>query len=295
MPVKLAQALANPLFPALDSALRAGRHIGLDELDNHAFLMDFQDYLEEFYARYNVELIRAPEGFFYLRPRSTTLISRSVLSELDMMVGKILCYLYLSPERLANEGIFTQQELYDELLTLADESRLLKLVNNLIQSTTPKGSHESDPFWTKAETALLQAIILMLFQEAPEYEQNFSMVMRVLEYAEVREEDEGHVSPLDLLFESIERRKPDSVAVRQYKVFKLAAGKTAKSILVSTAVRLAPFNLPQIQALTDHDDMNLYTLGEKKVALYAVIPDNDNTFVRPDRAPCNAEKWYCPA
>jgi len=104
------------------------------------------------------------------------------------------------------------------------------------------------------------------------------MVMRVLEYAEVREEDEGHVSPLDLLFESIERRKPDSVAVRQYKVFKLAAGKTAKSILVSTAVRLAPFNLPQIQALTDHDDMDLYTLGEKKVALYAVIPDNDNTF-----------------
>ena len=120
----------------------------------------------------------------------------------------------------------------------------------------------------------------MLFQEAPEYEQNFSMVMRVLEYAEVREEDEGHVSPLDLLFESIERRKPDSVAVRQYKVFKLAAGKTAKSILVSTAVRLAPFNLPQIQALTEHDDMDLYTLGEKKVALYAVIPDNDNTFAR---------------
>ena len=85
MPVKLAQALANPLFPALDSALRLGRHIGLDELDNHAFLMDFQEYLEEFYARYNVELIRAPEGFFYLRPRSTTLIPRSVLSELDMM------------------------------------------------------------------------------------------------------------------------------------------------------------------------------------------------------------------
>lgn len=92
--------------------------------------MDFQEYLEEFYARYNVELIRAPEGFFYLRPRSTTLIPRSVLSELDMMVGKILCYLYLSPERLANEGIFTQQELYDELLTLADEAKLLKLVNN---------------------------------------------------------------------------------------------------------------------------------------------------------------------
>ena len=180
--------------------------------------------------------------------------------------------------RVLNLVNLEQSDGYNPFCYLRDEKDVLKLVNNLIQSTTPKGSHESDPFWTKAETALLQAIILMLFQEAPEYEQNFSMVMRVLEYAEVREEDEGHVSPLDLLFESIERRRPDSVAVRQYKVFKLAAGKTAKSILVSTAVRLAPFNLPQIQALTDHDDMDLYTLGEKKVALYAVIPDNDNTF-----------------
>ena len=180
--------------------------------------------------------------------------------------------------RVLNLVNLEQSDGYNPFRYLRDEKDVLKLVNNLIQSTTPKGSHESDPFWTKAETALLQAIILMLFQEAPEYEQNFSMVMRVLEYAEVREEDEGHVSPLDLRFESIERRKPDSVAVRQYKVFKLAAGKTAKSILVSTAVRLAPFNLPQIQALTDHDDMDLYTLGEKKVALYAVIPDNDNTF-----------------
>ena len=179
--------------------------------------------------------------------------------------------------RVLNLVNLEQSDGYNPFRYLRDEKDVLKLVNNLIQSTTPKGSHESDPFWTKAETALLQAIILMLFQEAPEYEQNFSMVMRVLEYAEVREEDEGHVSPLDLLFESIERRKPDSVAVRQYKVFKLAAGKTAKSILVSTAVRLAPFNLPQIQALTEHDDMDLYTLGEKKVALYAVIPDNDNT------------------
>ncbi|CDM90670.1 chromosome partition protein MukE [Xenorhabdus bovienii] len=129
MPVKLAQALSNTLFPELDSQLRSGRHIGMDDLDNHAFLMDFQEELETFYARYNVELIRAPEGFFYLRPRSTTLIPRSVLSEMDMMVGKILCYLYLSPERLSNQGIFTFQELYDELLSLADESKLMKLVN----------------------------------------------------------------------------------------------------------------------------------------------------------------------
>ena len=120
--------------------------------------------------------------------------------------------------------------------------------------------------------------ILMLHQEAPEYEQNFSMVMRVLEYAEVREDDDEYISPLDLLFKAMEHEHPESVALRQYKVFKQAAGKTAKSILVSAAVRLAPFNLPQIKAITDHDDMDLYTLGEKKCALYAVIPDNDTTF-----------------
>lgn len=129
MPVKLAQALANPLFPTLDSQLRAGRHIGIDDLDNHAYLMDFENELSGFYQRYHVELVRAPEGFFYLRPRSTTLIARSVLSELDMLVGKILCYLYLSPERLANAGVFSHDELFEELLTLADESKLLRFVN----------------------------------------------------------------------------------------------------------------------------------------------------------------------
>lgn len=129
IPIKLAQAIATPIFPELDSILRSGRHIGIDELDHHAFLMDYQHELELFYQRYHVELIRAPEGFFYLRPRSTTLIPRSVLSELDMLVGKVLCYLYLSPERLAHEGIFTLQELQEELMALADESKLLKLVN----------------------------------------------------------------------------------------------------------------------------------------------------------------------
>ena len=151
---------------------------------------------------------------------------------------------------------------YTPFRYLRDETDALRLGNNLIQATTPKGSHESDPFWTKAETALLQAIILMLFQEAPEYEQNFSMVLRVLEYAEVKEDDDEYVSPLDLLFRAMEYENPESVALRQYKVFKQAAGKTAKSILVSAAVRLAPFNLPQIKAITDHDDMDLYTLGE---------------------------------
>ena len=180
--------------------------------------------------------------------------------------------------RVLNLVNLEQSDGYNPFCYLRDEKDALKLVNTLIQATTPKGSHESDPFWTKSETALLQAIILMLYQEAPEYEQNFSMVMRVLEYAEVREDDDEYISPLDLLFKAMEHEHPESVALRQYKVFKQAAGKTAKSILVSAAVRLAPFNLPQIKAITDHDDMDLYTLGEKKCALYAVIPDNDTTF-----------------
>ena len=180
--------------------------------------------------------------------------------------------------RVLNLVNLEQSDGYNPFHYLRDEKDALRLVNNLIQATTPKGSHSNDPFWEKAETALLQAIILMLFQEAPEYEQNFSMVMRVLEYAEVKEEDEEYVSPLDLLFQAMERENPASVAVRQYHVFKMAAGKTSKSILVSAAVRLAPFNLPQIKAITDRDDMDLYTLGEKKCALYAVIPDNDQTF-----------------
>ena len=180
--------------------------------------------------------------------------------------------------RVLNLVDLSQSDGYNPFRYLRDEKDALKLVNTLIQATTPKGSHESDPFWSKSETALLQAIILMLFQEAPEYEQNFSMVMRVLEYAEVKEDDDEYVSPLDLLFRAMEYENPESVALRQYKVFKQAAGKTAKSILVSAAVRLAPFNLPQIKAVTDHDDMDIYTLGERKCALYAVIPDNDTTF-----------------
>ncbi len=130
MPENLAKAITNPLFPALDSLLRAGRHVSCDDLDNHAFLSDLEPDLALFYQRYHTELVRAPEGFFYLRPRSTSLINRSVLSELDMLVGKVLCFLYLSPERLAHEGIFTNQELYDELLTLVEEKKLMELVTN---------------------------------------------------------------------------------------------------------------------------------------------------------------------
>ena len=180
--------------------------------------------------------------------------------------------------RVLNLVNLAQSDGYNPFVYLRDDKDVLKLVTNLIQATTLKGSHESDPFWTKAETALFMAIILMLFHEAPAYEQNFSMVLKVLEYAEVKEEDEDHVSPLDLLFNSLEQEQPDHIAVKQYHIFKMAAGKTAKSILVAAAVRINAFSLPQVKDITDHDDMDLYSLGEKKCALYAVIPDNDGSF-----------------
>ena len=180
--------------------------------------------------------------------------------------------------RVLNLVNLAQSDGYNPFVYLRDDKDVLKLVTNLIQATTLKGSHESDPFWTKAETALFMAIILMLFHEAPAYEQNFSMVLKVLEYAEVKEEDEDHVSPLDLLFNSLEQEQPDHIAVKQYHIFKMAAGKTAKSILVAAAGRINAFSLPQVKAITDHDDMDLYSLGEKKCALYAVIPDNDGSF-----------------
>ena len=127
--LRMAQAIANPLFPKLDTWLRSGRHISADDLDNHSFLLEYHDELERFYSRYQAELIKAPEGFFYLRPRASSEIGTSVLSELDMLVGKVLCYLYLSPERLANEGLFSLTGLQEELLTLADERQLLRMVN----------------------------------------------------------------------------------------------------------------------------------------------------------------------
>ena len=127
--LRMAQAIANPLFPKLDTWLRSGRHISADDLDNHSFLLEYHDELERFYSRYQAELIKAPEGFFYLRPRASSEIGTTVLSELDMLVGKVLCYLYLSPERLANEGLFSLTDLQEELLTLADERQLLRMVN----------------------------------------------------------------------------------------------------------------------------------------------------------------------
>ena len=166
---------------------------------------------------------------------------------------------------------------YNPFVYLRDDKDVLKLVANLVRNTTPKGAQSNDPFWERAETALLEALILYLVNEAPPEEQNFPMVMEMISAAEVKEEDEGYTSILDELFNALEQRNPEHLALKQYRIFKMAAGKTAKSILISLGVRLEKFNLPQIASVVSHDELNLPSLGDKKTALFAVIPDNDSS------------------
>ena len=166
---------------------------------------------------------------------------------------------------------------YNPFEYVTDDKDVLKLITNLIRNTTPKGAQSSDPFWEKSETALLQALMLYLLHEAPPEEQNFAMIMEMLASAQVKEDDEDYESPLDILFERLEMRDPESIAVKQYHIYKQAAGKTAKSILISVGVRLAAFNLPQIGGLTCHDELDLASMGEKKVALFCCIPDADTS------------------
>lgn len=167
---------------------------------------------------------------------------------------------------------------YNPFRYIKDDKDVLKLITNLIRNTTPKGSQTNDPFWEKSETALLEALCLYLLHEAPEEEQNFTMVMEMIAAAEVKEDDEEYQSPLDELFERLEIRNPNSLALKQYKIYKQAAGKTAKSILISVGVRLSAFNLESIAGLTATDELELDLVGERKTAIFAVIPDNDSTF-----------------
>lgn len=167
---------------------------------------------------------------------------------------------------------------YNPFHYIRSDKDVLKLITNLIRNTTPKGSSTNDPFWEKSETALLEALMLYLYHYAPEDEQNITMVMEMLNYAEVKEDEEDYESPLDELFKRLEIIDSNSLALKQYKIYKQAAGKTAKSILISVGVRLAAFNLEELASLTRFDEMELEQIGERKTALFAIIPDNDSTF-----------------
>ena len=217
-----------------------------------------------FYAKPNI--MQANTSYVVLDPKGEILRDIGYLLEWHGYNIKVLDLIHTERSHGFNPFVY-----------LRDDKDVLRLVNNLIRNTTPKGAQSSDPFWERAETALLEALILYLVNEAPPEEQNFSMVMEMINAAEVREDDEEYASVLDELFERLAMRDPEHLAVKQYHIFKLAAGKTAKSILISLGVRLEKFNLPQIAAVMNHDELDIPSLGERKTALFAIIPDNDSS------------------
>ena len=218
-----------------------------------------------FYCKPNI--MQCNTSFVVLDPKGEILRSEGYLLEKEGYVIKIIDLIDMSKSHGYNPFHYIQSD-----------KDILKLITNLIRNTTPKGSQSMDPFWEKSETALLEALMLYLYHYAPEDEQNFTMVMEMLTYAEVKEDDEEYESPLDELFHHLERSDPDSLALKQYQIYKQAAGKTAKSILISVGVRLAAFNLDSMASLTRFDELELDKIGERKTALFAVIPDNDSTF-----------------
>ena len=218
-----------------------------------------------FYGKPN--LMQCNTSFVCLDPKGELLRDTGYLLEKKGYVIKVVDLINM-----------TKSHCYNPFEYIYDDKDVLKLITNLIRNTTPKGSQTNDPFWEKSETALLEALCLYLLHEAPKDEQNFTMVMEMIASADVREDDEDYQSPLDELFERLELRNPNSLALKQYKIYKQAAGKTAKSILISVGVRLAAFNLESIASLTATDELELNLVGERKTAIFCVIPDNDSTF-----------------
>jgi len=179
--------------------------------------------------------------------------------------------------KILNTINFKKSMHYNPFAYLRSEKDILKLVTTLIANTKGEGK-TGDDFWVKAETLLYTALIGYIYFEAPENEQNFSTLIEFINASEVREDDEDFQNPVDLMFEALSKKDPQHFAVRQYKKYKLAAGKTAKSILISCGARLAPFDIKELRELTAYDEMELDTLGDKKTALFIIISDTDDTF-----------------
>ena len=215
----------------------------------------------------NTNIMQCNTSFVTLDPKGEILRDTGYLLEKEGYVIKVMDLINMN-----------KSHCYNPFEYIHDDKDVLKLITNLIRNTTPKGSQTNDPFWEKSETALLEGLCLFLLHEAPKEEQNFTMVMEMIAAADVREDDEYYISPLDRLFNDLQREKPNSLAVKQYNIYKQAAGKTAKSILISVGVRLAAFNLESIASITSTDELELEKVGERKTAIFDVIPDNDSTF-----------------
>ena len=167
---------------------------------------------------------------------------------------------------------------YNPFVYLKSDNDVQRLVTNLFKATTPKGSQSQDPFWDTAASMLLLALIFYLKYEAPEEEQNFSMVMEMLRAGEVKEDDDDYQSPLDILFENLAYKNPNHIAVKYYKDYRSGSARTLKSIQITLASRLEKFNLESLASLTATDELDLTSLAEQKTALFAIIPDNDTSF-----------------
>lgn len=217
------------------------------------------------YAKPN--LCQANTSFVILDPKGELLRDTGYLLEQKGYEVRVLDLLDMS-----------RSHCYNPFVYLRDDNDVQRLVTNLFKSTTPKGSQSQDPFWDTAASMLLLALIFYLHYEAPPDEQNFPMVMEMLRAGDVREDDDSYQSSLDELFERLEMRNPDHIAVKYYKDYHSGSAKTLKSIQITLAARLEKFNLESLASLTATDELDLPSLGEKKVALFARIPDNDTSF-----------------
>jgi type IV secretion system protein VirD4 len=180
--------------------------------------------------------------------------------------------------RVLNTINFKKSMHYNPFVYLRSEKDILKLVNTIIANTKGEGDKSGEDFWVKAEKLYYQALIGYIWYEAPEEEKNFSTLLEMINASEAREDDENFKNAVDLMFEELEQREPEHFAVRQYKKYKLAAGKTAKSILISCGARLAPFDIKELRDLMSYDELELDMLGDRKSALFVIISDTDDTF-----------------
>ena len=165
---------------------------------------------------------------------------------------------------------------YNPFAYIRSEKDILKLVNTIIVNTKGDGDKSGEDFWVKAEKLYYTALIGYIWYEAPEHEKNFTTLLEMINASEAREDDESFKNPVDIMFDELEAREPDHFAVKQYKKYKLAAGKTAKSILISCGARLAPFDIAELRELMSYDEMELDTLGDRKTALFVIISDTDD-------------------
>ena len=218
---------------------------------------------------------------FYLKPNLMQMHSSYVITDPK---GTVLveCGKMLQKGKyrikVLNTINFSKSMRYNPFSYIRSEKDILKLVNTIITNTKGEGQQSGEDFWVKAEKLYYTALIAYIWYEAPEEEQNFAMLIDLIDASEAREDDENFKNPVDLLFDELEEKDPHHFAVRQYKKYKLAAGKTAKSILISCGARLAPFDIKELRELTEYDELELDTIGEQKTALFVIISDTDATF-----------------